>query len=255
LKKKIIVVAGGFDVAKYGSMSSFWKSILVRLMLKFSDKVLAVSYSNRKEVIDNCKIDPSKIEMVYHGFEEINQQINLSKKINTIVTVGIIDTGAYYRKGIDRFLKLAKVLKNIEFHLIGKVDLNFDIIPLPKNVILHGYLDLRSEKFNTLLKSAKIYIQFSTHESFGCSVAEAMQYGCIPVISDSYSLPEVVGDCGLIIKNFKDYEHIASQVKGLMENYNQNLSIKCIERVKNIFSYKERAAKIISIINNLNSNY
>jgi len=252
LKRKIIIVAGGYDVKKIesGSMGSIWKSIIVKIMLKLSDKILAVSYSNRKEIINNCKLDQSKIEMVYHGFEEI-KQINLSKKTDIALTIGFIDKLSFSRKGIDRFFKLAETLPEIEFHLIGKVEMNLDNVPVPNNVILHGHLDFGQEKFISLLESAKIYIQFSKHESFGCSVAEAMQYGCIPVISDSYSLPEVVGNCGLIIKEFNDYKDIASQVRELFKAYHYNLSLECIKRVKDKFNYEVRANKIINIVNKL----
>ncbi len=255
LKKKIIIVAGGYDVKKIesGSMGLLWKSIIVKIMLNLSDKVLAVSCSNRKEIIDNCKINPSKIEMVYHGFEEI-KQINLSKKTDIALTIGYIDKLSFYRKGIDRFLKLAEILPEIEFHLIGNVTLNLNNIFIPNNVILHGHLDFGKEKFIGLLESAKIYIQFSKHESFGCSVAEAMQFGCIPIVSNNYALPEVVGNCGLIIKDFNNYEYIASKVRALLKKYNRNLSFECIERVKNKFSYEARADKIINIVNKLRVN-
>jgi glycosyltransferase involved in cell wall biosynthesis len=250
LRKKIIVVAGGFDVAKYGSMSSIWKSVLVKLMLKFSDKILAVSNSNKNEIINNCKIDQSKIEMIYHGFEEL-KQICYDKKINSIVTIGYIDKLSYSRKGIDRFFKLAELLTEVEFHLIGRIDSNLENISIPKNVTLHGHLNLHEDKFTNLMESAKIYVQFSRHESFGCSIAEAMQYGCIPVVSNCYSLPEVSGNCGLIINNFDNFEQIATQVRELLEGYNEQLALKCMERVGNVFSYEKRADKILSIIKSI----
>jgi len=70
--KKIITIAGGYDVAKVesGSMGTMWKSVVVNVILNLSSKILAVSLSNKNEIISNCKIDVSKIEMVYHGFED-----------------------------------------------------------------------------------------------------------------------------------------------------------------------------------------
>ncbi len=197
-RKKIVTVAGGFDVAKVesGSMGSKWKSLIVKSILNLSNKVLAVSNSNQNEIIQNCKIDVSKIEMIYHGFEDF-EQINLDNKKDIILTIGFIDDLSYTRKGIDRLFRLAEELPKIEFHLIGTLVLNSIHVDIPNNVVLHAHLNFMENKFIELLESAKIYIQFSKHESFGCSVAEAMQFGCIPIVSDSYSLPEVVGNCGL----------------------------------------------------------
>jgi len=251
-RKKILTIAGGYDVAKVesGSMESKWKSLIVKSILNLSNKILAVSNSNRNEIISNCKIDTSKIEMVYHGFEDV-KQIHLNKKKDIILTVGYVDKLSFTRKGIDRFFRLAEILSEFEFHLVGKVELNDSRINIPNNIILHGHLNLKENKFIDLLESAKIYIQFSKHESFGCSVAEAMQFGCIPIVSDSYSLPEVVGDCGLIIKDFKNFDSIATRVRDVLKSYDYNQSIECIERVKKTFSIDQRAKKLFRIIENL----
>jgi glycosyltransferase involved in cell wall biosynthesis len=252
LKKKIIIVAGGYDVAKvhairYGSLTSLWKSIIVKTMLRLSDRVLSVSNSNKNEIINNCKINPLKINMIYHGFETPNR-VNFYNKSNIIITTASGNQSVFYRKGIDRFLVLAAHLKEFQFHLIGKIDLDFHF-SIPNNVTLNGYTE--KDKMISIYEAAKIYIQFSRHEGFGCSVAEAMQYGCIPVVSNCYALPEVIGNCGLVINDFSDYKQIASHINSLFENYDQNLSIKCIERIEKEFSYKTRSNKIITEINNL----
>jgi len=255
LRKKIIIVAGGYDVAKEkgiecSSMCSIWKSLIVKSMLKLSDNILAVSNSNKKEIIVNCKINPLKIEMIYHGFEKINR-VDLFNKSDIILSIGYIDKLSFYRKGIDRFFNLAEYLPEIKFHIAGKINLTLDQIKIPKNVILDGFI--KQEELIRLMESAKLYIQFSRHEGFGCSVAEAMQYGCIPIVSKSFSLPEVAGDCGLIINDFDNYDGISYKVKNILENYNDELALKCIERVNNKFSYNKRADKIISIVKKLDS--
>ena len=104
-------------------MGSKWKSLIVKSILNLSNKVLAISNSNQNEIIQNCKIDVSKIEMIYHGFEDF-EQINLDNKKDIILTIGFIDDLSYTRKGIDRLFRLAEELPKIEFHLIGTLVLN-----------------------------------------------------------------------------------------------------------------------------------
>lgn len=41
-----------------------------------------------------------------------------------------------------------------------------------------------------------VYAQLSAYESFGMALAEAMQCGCVPVVTRRGALPEVVGDAG-----------------------------------------------------------
>ncbi len=253
LHRKVVFVAGGYDVASlkelsYGSMYSAWKSILIRNMIRMSDKVISVSYSNHKEIINNCGTSLGKIEMIYHGLKP-PKPINYDNKEDKLVTIGFIDQSSYYRKGIDRFLELANHMSETEFHIIGRIDVKLEREQLPKNVITHGYLD--QKEFVDLLESAKIYIQFSRHEAFGYSLAEAMQYGCIPVVSNSYSLPEVVGKTGLIINSFDNYEEIAQEVKKILKNYSKEMANECFVRVRNTFSFKERSDKLLTVINNV----
>jgi hypothetical protein len=55
------------------------------------------------------------------------------------------------------------------------------------------------DKLIEILKSSKVYCQLSYTESFCVTVLEAMACGCIPVVTDRDALPEVVGDCGLLV--------------------------------------------------------
>ena len=50
-----------------------------------------------------------------------------------------------------------------------------------------------------ILKSSKVYCQLSYTESFCVTLLEAMACGCIPVVTDRDALPEVVGNCGLVV--------------------------------------------------------
>jgi len=61
---------------------------------------------------------------------------------------------------------------------------------------------------------SKIYLQLSRHEAFGVSVVEAMKYGCIPIVSNAFALPEVVGNNGYII----------------------NTKLECIDAIKKVLS-------------------
>ena len=47
--------------------------------------------------------------------------------------------------------------------------------------------------------AAAVYVQASTHEGFGMTVAEAMLAGCVPVVTPVGALPEVVGDTGVVV--------------------------------------------------------
>lgn len=255
LNKKIIVVAGGYDVAKvkelnYGSMNSNWRGVFVKLILIMADKVLSVSKSNNQEIIDNCKISPTKIVLIYHGFE-IGKFPKSTHRENRIITIGLLDKGTYLRKGFDRFINLAQSLSENEFIIIGKYDQEFiKKIEIPLNVSLTGFIT--NEELNKLISSSKIYVQFSRHEGFGASVAEAMLLGCLPVVGKVYSLPEVVGDYGLLIENPDDSHFCAKLVKDLLQNYSVEKSYQCFKHIETKFSIEIRKQKILELLRNIN---
>lgn len=253
LGKKTIIVAGGYDVAnvagiKYGSMNDKKKAFVVKFMLKSADKIISVSESNKNEVIHNCGIQSSKIELIYHGLER-NADLILTNKRDCAVTIAFINESSYFRKGIDRYIKLAGYLKETDFHIIGKKDIDTSSLQIPANVIFHGYL--KNDEMTSVLNSAKVYIQFSRHEGFGYSVAEAMLFGCIPVVSNEYSLPEVVGECGLIIDDFNDYQTISENILKLFRNYNQDIALRCVRKIESDFNLKKRENKILHLIDTL----
>lgn len=69
----------------------------------------------------------------------------------------------------------------------------------PPNIHFLGFVDKKELK--TYYEESKIYLQLSRHEAFGVSVVEAMKYHCIPIVTNVFALPEVVGKCGYIIQN------------------------------------------------------
>ena len=254
LHKKIVIVSGGYDVANvyelnYGSMVFPLRGFLVKLMLKLADNIVAVSKSNMLEVIENCKISSSKIELIYHGFDDRIVSLN-SKRENKILTVGLLDKETFLRKGFDRFLELAKCLTDFHFVIAGRYDPDFvGKLIIPPNVYLTGYLDHAA--LLELFLSSKIYVQLSRHEAFGAAVAEAMLAGCVPFVSNAYALPEVVGDCGVIIDNMEEVNKTSQLLENLLLNFSDELSFKCSERIKNTFSVKARRKNILKLLNNI----
>ena len=85
LQKKVYIIAGGYDVAsvpeiKYGSMISGFRRKMGQYILKHAHKVIAVSKSNRGEIIKNCKIHPKRIKLIYNAIKLENTQCVYRKK-------------------------------------------------------------------------------------------------------------------------------------------------------------------------------
>ena len=69
--------------------------------------------------------------------------------------------------------------------------------PLPDGVQLTGFVP--DDDLPALYSAAELFAFPSLYEGFGLPVLEAMACGAPVVVSRSSSLPEVVGDCGLLV--------------------------------------------------------
>lgn len=98
------------------------------------------------------------------------------------------------------FNALDKVLhRGLDFRLalLGE---NFQVLPkafvaalerFRGRIVCYGYEPSR-EKYRNWLIQGTIVISTATQENFGISVVEAIRYGCIPILPDRLSYPEII---------------------------------------------------------------
>lgn len=253
LNKKTIVVAGGDDVANesaiaYGLYTKWWKKWVPNYVFNNCDFILAVSDYNRNEVIKNTGVSSDKVSVIYHGFiDEIKE--NVTKQAQ-VITVGRITRETIIKKGLALFVEAAILLEDVKFILIGPCDdgsVNIIKNNAPGNVTFSG--GVYGDELNDWYSNSKIYLQASYHESFGCSVAEAMLGGCIPVVSRRAALPEVVGDTGIYIEE-QTPEVVAEAIKKaliLPDNY----GLKARQRIIEKFPLKKRKEALLKAVDDV----
>ncbi|MDR2761301.1 MAG: glycosyltransferase family 4 protein [Planctomycetaceae bacterium] len=117
---------------------------------------------------------------------------------------------------------------------------------LPKNVkekiIFTGYVE--DDDLPILYSAAACFCYMSIYEGFGLPPLEAMQCGAPVITSDTSSLPEVVGDAGIMLDPH-DVESLANAFENIIcnENLRKEMIDKGIKQAKN-FSW-DRCVDII----------
>jgi glycosyltransferase involved in cell wall biosynthesis len=209
--KKIIIVAGGYDVAnvpeiEYGSMTNVYKKLITRACLKMASRVVAVSKSNYIEIIKNGKVSSEKITLIEHCLRVsvASAAVVFKDKENMVLTVGEIRNENLMRKGLLEYAKFSNFHPELKFILAGRLIDPSAFEELSKiGPSMEFVIDPSDDDLNSLFRRSKFYIQLSRHEAFGLSVLEAMHHGCNVIISNKYALPEVVEDKAA---NFSSYE-------------------------------------------------
>lgn len=106
-----------------------------------------------------------------------------------------------------------------------------------------GYID--DEDVPVLLSGALMFLMPSIYEGFGMPILEAMKCECPVICSKTSAMPEVIGDCGIMVDPYEDSEMISAMSKMYFnENFRKFCIAKGLDRAKN-FTW-ERCAKVIT---------
>ena len=224
LGRRVVLVAGGWDVAAcpeigYGLLRSGWRRLLLRPLFRLPQRVVSVSAANQLEAWLQADVRRERSTLILHGFPPppgVNGAGagSVAKAEPPIaVTVGEVKAGNLQRKGLLRFLEVARLVPEVRFQMIGGGgDGTLEELRriAPANLEVTGFLP--DDELRRRLRAASVYLQLSVHEAFGCAVAEAMQFGCVPVVADRAALPEVVGEAGYVVP-LEDLEGAAAAVR------------------------------------------
>ena len=113
-------------------------------------------------------------------------------------------------------------------------------------IILTGYI--KDEDLPMYYSNALMFIYPSLYEGFGLPVLEAMKCGCPVISSNRSSLPEVLGDCGILINPESGSEMIEAFEKMY---YDSGFRSKCIEKGLNRaseFTWERCASELLEFI-------
>jgi glycosyltransferase involved in cell wall biosynthesis len=264
-QKKIITV---HDIRQYlypdisNSMNKYGYKIFFPKALKSTDKIITVSHHTKNDIIKHFKIPENKIKVIHlaanENYKPLNEKeiINIKQKYNLnypfILYVGALEQ----HKNIPTLLKALYKLKKqgIKHKLVitGKKGWKYKSIfetmeklNLQKDVIFTGYVP--DEDLPALYNAADLFVYPSLYEGFGLPPLEAMQCGTPVITSNTSSLPEVVGDAGIMVNPY-DVDELANNIYEVLTNdgLREELSKKGLERAK-LFSWKKCAEEHLKV--------
>ena len=251
---KSVLVTGGYDIANipeidFGLMREPRARSWTRFALKWADLVLPFSEFSKSEILRLIPLN--HIQVLYPGVNTQTFQPSHSVKQNLAVTVGTI-SHRIKNKGLDVFAKCSKLMPEVDFVIIGQIE-DAEVGCYLKS--LGGdnlYLTNERVPLAELVswyQKAKIYVQISWYEGFGLAIAEAMACGCIPVVTNAGSIPEVVDDFGHFA-TINDPESTAEAIhSALMSTKQQEVRRWIVEN----YPLERRETELINALEKLHS--
>ena len=128
---------------------------------------------------------------------------------------------------------------------IGELEAEIDNLGEYKNKIIRaGYVD--DADLAPLYSGAEWFVYTSQYEGFGLPPLEAMQCACPVITSNNSSLPEVVGDAGIMIEWDSDEQHVEAYERYYFnDDLRRSNAAKGLERAKE-FSWQKTANLMIT---------
>ena len=230
--------------------------------LKTADKIIADSNSTKKDLMNYFNIPEEKIRVILLAADEkfkplnneetkeVRQKYNL--KFPFILYVGILEPRKNIPTLIDAFYKLKKKNSPTKLVIAGKKGWKYKEIfetinklNLQKDVIFTGYVP--DEDLPALYNAADLFVFPSLYEGFGLPPLEAMACGCPVITSNTSSLPEVIGDAGIIVNPY-DVDALADAMYKSLSNdgLREDMFKRGLERAK-MFSWEKCARETLEV--------
>ncbi len=124
-------------------------------------------------------------------------------------------------------------------------------------IVCYGHEPIREKYYEWLMKGS-IVISTARQENFGISVVEAIRYGCIPLLPERLSYPEIIPTEFHSDFLYKNQAELIEKLSDLLSNYSrfqekrQNLSqaMACFAWKNLIETYDEALEKLAFTMNN-----
>lgn len=211
-------------------------AIIAGYNAQYIQKIIALSYYGKQFIEKKYKIiDSCKVNVVYNFVHQINTPLN-SQKIEKKPIKIVYPGGTSIQKNFDTVMKALRMLiknKSIQFSFIwlGGMRLPSARFCLPKDVSCLVRDDervtftgtVKREEAIKILSETNIFLLPSRGEGCPMTLLEAMQFGCVPVVSDAHHGSREIledGKFGFITKN-SDAKDLYSTLLKILRNHSE----------------------------------
>ena len=228
-----------------------------------ADLVLADSQNTKDDLVELLGVAPDRIEVIYPGVEErfrpiedqallgkVRRRYNLPPRF--VLGLGTLEPRKNfpclikaYSSLVTRYPSLQLVIAGGKGWLYQEIFATVERLGLEAQVIFPGFV--ADGDLPALYNLADLFVFPSLYEGFGLPPLEAMACGTPVITSNASSLPEVVGQAGLMVEA-TDVEALAEAMKRVLEDdaLREGMIAKGLEQARE-FTWEGAAAKLLSL--------
>jgi len=262
VKNQIVII---HDIASIDHPEWFnWKfkifyNLITPILIKRVTSIVTVSQFTKSRLIQKYDVPEDKITVILNGVDYDFFNGTTDKKYiknsnlqegSYILSVCSIEPRKNIENLIKAWLQSNLHLKGYKLVFAGSAGANFSEVEqfTDKSIIWLGYV--AEESLPALYQNAKAFVYVSLYEGFGLPPLEAMAAGIPVLASNTTAIPEVVGDCGVLVDPLS-IEAIAAGLNAVVEN-SSDLSSKCAERAR-AFSWDKFSSEFLAALKKHNN--
>jgi len=233
--------------------------------LKKSKRMLAISEFTKKEIVANLRYPAEKVEVTHLGVDKKFRPLEKTEWPSLFEGRVIMYSGTEeFRKNvptlIKAFYKVKKRVPDAKMVKVGRpgsrvgrkrVMALIDELNLRKDVTFVDYVP--DDELPIYYNSASVFVFPSLYEGFGFPPLEAMACGVPVITSNAASLPEVVGDAG-IMKRPDDVDGFADAMYKVLtdDGLVAGMIKRGLKRAK-LFPWEKTARKTLEVYEEVSS--
>jgi len=218
--------------SKYNRLYRAYRSFMLSRAVRIADSIIVPSSHAKQDVCSTLKAPETKVHVVYHAVTDdflINETDVLSfEQRKHILGVGPLSLRKNHTALIRAYASLLRRNPSFCYDLVITGDLRdkaseplaeiIDLEGVGNRVHLVGHVD--KPTLRKLYQEAVLFVYPSQYEGFGFPCLEAMASGTPVIASNVTSLPEVVGDAGILVDP-NDVQAIANAMLYLIGHPNE----------------------------------
>ena len=249
-----------------------------------ADCIVTISKFSKEDIYKEYSTPKKKITIAYPGYDKEKFRVQslefrvgeVKKKYNVgdnyLIYIGTIQPrkniirlmeafgNAIHLEGVKTHLRGVRERSKNELELVivgkhkgeGKQGWKYeDILKSPQKLGIESRVKflgfVPTDELAFLISGATAFIQPSLYEGFGIPVAEAMACGVPVIVSDVSSLPEVVGQAGLLVNPYS-VDQMEQAIRTIVadKKLRKKYSKAGLERVK-MFSCGKMAKEVLKV--------
>ena len=218
------------------------------------DPLIVVSDSTRRDVHTDFKIPMERMVRIHHGIDHelFTPQPHITRRKNRLMATASADVPL---KGLIYLIRAYHMLladhPDLELLVVGRLREGQTMDELNRLGIRNRVKfvsGLSGEDIRDLYAEATIAVSPSVYEGFGFPAGEALSCGVPLVATDGGSLPEVVGDAGLIVPH-SNPPALARAIDALLrdENRRDDMSVKARQHILDNFKWERCAREVVQL--------